>query len=82
MWAAQKHPLALEKVGAAWSGSSVHWYLPPSIWVSQAWHWERDIVRSSFVAVGLGYASRNAVTGKQNGFLCCKILANVNKLSL
>lgn len=64
------------------SGSSVHWYLHAPIWVSQAWHWDRDIVQSPFVAVGLCYASRNAVTGKQSGVLYCKILANVNKLSL
>lgn len=59
-------------------GISLH----PSGCLSQAWHWQRDIVQSSFVAVGLCYASRNAVTGKQSGFLCCKILAIVNKLSL
>lgn len=64
------------------TGSSVHCYLHPSIWASQAWHRQKDIVQSSFVAVGLCYASTNAVTGKQSGFLYCKILANVNKLSL
>lgn len=31
------------------SGCSVHWCLHASIWVSQAWHWQRDIVHSPFV---------------------------------